>query len=72
MLPGAHHSSEFLWRVSDIVQQHRVSDRTVRRMIAAGTLRVVRPPGLRIVRIPDSEIRRLFHSRPARPAAGGT
>jgi len=71
-MPGAHDSSEPFWSVSAVVQRYKVSDRTVRRLIATGSLRVLRPPGLRIVRIPNSEIRRLFHSRPVRTAAGGT
>ena len=70
-MPGVHGSSQPLWRVSAVAQQYQVSDRALRRMIADGTLRVVRPPGLRIVRIPDSEVRRLFHSRPARAKAAG-
>ena len=69
MNPGAH-TSEPLWRVSDVAQRYQVSDRALRRMIATGSLRVVRPPGLRVVRIPDSEVRRLFRGRPARAKAG--
>lgn len=68
-MPGVNGSSEPLWRVSAVAQQYQISDRALRRMIATGSLRVVRPPGLRIVRIPDSEVRRLFRGRPTRAKA---
>jgi excisionase family DNA binding protein len=59
-----------LLRVRDVVQLTGLSERTVRAMLADGRLIAVRPPGLRVVWIPESEVERLAQARrPARPRA---
>jgi excisionase family DNA binding protein len=52
-----------LLRVRDVVLLTGLSERTVRAMLADGRLTAVRPAGLRVVWIPESEVERLAQGR---------
>ena len=47
-----------------------LSERTIRKLIAEGRLGVVRPLGMRTVRIPEAELERLTTSRLHKQAGG--
>jgi excisionase family DNA binding protein len=60
-----------LLTVSETAAALRLGERTVRGMIADGRLPVVRPAGLRVVRVPSAAVRRLLDLDSPRPARSG-
>jgi excisionase family DNA binding protein len=55
-------TSRFL-SVAEVVRLTGLSERTVRMMISDGRLPVIRPDGLRVVRVPESAVEKLMQAR---------
>ena len=56
------HPSPQRWvSVREAVARTGLSERTLRQFIADGRLAVVRPSGMRVVRIPEAELDKLMH-----------
>ena len=49
--------------VREVVATTGLSERTIRGLIAKGRLPVIRPKGLRVVRIPEIAVQRLMQAR---------
>lgn len=58
-----------LLSVKDVVARTGLSERTIRLLIARGVLQVIRPAGLRAVRIDERQLERLLREG-QRPALG--
>jgi excisionase family DNA binding protein len=63
-------NSERYLTVAEFASRTRLSERTVRHLIASGRLPVARPSGVRAIRIPDSAVARFMAGEPMAHASG--